>query len=137
MPAKSRYSRTIEASKQIARAAGIAVAIADRPNDEKAIGLQSILGLLRSASVGIETVVEQCQMARGMYINNSTARNTIIRAGEYLHLREPKIAEVIMAAEGAKERLEDFDFSHFQSILTNLAVDIASVQFDPSLQTSA
>ena len=136
MASKSRYSRTIESSKAIARAAAI---VRDMHRElPSARGADvSILTHLRAASTTLEAVVEECNLARGMYLNAPTIRNTIVGAGQYLQERQPKLAEMLTAAQDAKDHPEVITlWASFAEQLTELAVSIAHVSFDPSTTPS-
>lgn len=133
MPPKSRFARTIESSKQIAKAAAILRGVKPESSQvESQVAISSALGQLKAAAVGLEAVIEQCNLARGMYLGNPTIRNTIVGAGEYLSERAPKLADLI-----AKLSSPDAELPPIISALTELALSIASVQFDPSLTVQA
>lgn len=128
----------IDSSKQIAKAAGMVGTLRpDSPAETVVITISSALAQMKSASQGIEVVVEQCSLARGMYLNSTAIRNTLINAGEYLQARQPRISEAIYELEDIKANPSSHRaWSEIVASLTELAISIASVQFDPSVTTS-
>lgn len=131
MSANSRYARVIKSSQELVAVRKI---IATAPIAEpvpRGIALAKAKAKLQGVHDTLDSVAQECAMAKGMYASNRAVRDAILAAGDAIVGELPFIAKAIEDIDQVAKQSDSESLQTLAAEVQRLALNIGTVSFAP------